>query len=234
MKIGIIGAMEQEVKLLRSQMQDVVEEKAGPCTLYSGTLDGIPVHLVQSGIGKVNAAIAAVLLLKNQTVDCVINTGSAGGFSKELNIGDIVVSGTVVHNDVDVRAFGYAFGQVPGQPKVYTASAQLIQTAEKAIELSGMNHKTGLIASGDSFLHREDQIETLLKAFPDLLAGEMEAAAIAQTCSCFNIPFVVIRSISDVPGESENQLTFEEFLPLAAKNSGKVIHQMITLMKEEQ
>ena len=114
--IGIIGAMEPEVALLRQQISDVTTTELGSYTFYCGTLSGVNVVLVQSGIGKVASALATALLIQHFKPEAVINTGLAGGFDPELNVGDVVIGTEVRHHDVDVTAFGYEIGQVPQMP----------------------------------------------------------------------------------------------------------------------
>ena len=131
MKIAIIGAMEEEVSLLRSQIQNLATENHGGFEYYLGQIGHLDIVLLRSGIGKVNAAISTALLIKLYEPDYVINTGSAGGFHPDLEVGDIVISETVCHHDVDVTPFGYELGQVPGSPACYLPDNQLVQAAKK-------------------------------------------------------------------------------------------------------
>lgn len=225
--IGIIGAMEEEVALLRSQMQNVHTELHAGFEYTLGELHEQPVALLKSGIGKVNAAIGATLLCQLYQPKAVINTGSAGGFDPELAVGDIVISSAVCHHDVDVTPFGYEWGQVPGQPACFLPDASLVETAKAALEtLPQLKAKTGLIATGDRFMHDPQDVETVRQRFPEMIAAEMEAAAIAQVCHAFQTPFVVIRALSDIAGK-ENALTFEQFLETAATHSATLIMEMV-------
>ena len=124
MKIGIIGAMEQEVAILKSAITEMTEVKKGGCTFFSGQLNGVDVVLLQSGIGKVAAAVGTSILLSEYQPDVVLNTGSAGGFDSTLNLGDVVISTEVRHHDADVTAFGYEIGQMAGQPAAFQADAK--------------------------------------------------------------------------------------------------------------
>ena len=121
MKIGIIGAMEPEVAILREQISNRETITVAGCEFYSGELAGHQVILTRSGIGKVAASIATTILLERFAPDCVINTGSAGGFDPELHVGDVVISNDVRHHDVDVTAFGYEPGQLPQQPAAFAS-----------------------------------------------------------------------------------------------------------------
>ncbi|WP_372761728.1 5'-methylthioadenosine/S-adenosylhomocysteine nucleosidase [Pseudoalteromonas sp.] len=223
MNVGIIGAMEPEVKILREAMQNPqVLNKAG-FTFYTGELAGNTVTLVQSGIGKVASTIATTLLIDNFTPDCVINTGSAGGFDPSLNVGDVVISSEVRHHDVDVTAFGYEIGQVPQMPAGFAAHPKLVAAAEQTIaQISDVKTLVGLICTGDTFMCDPVRIDKARSDFPTMLAVEMEGASIAQTCFSLNTPFVVIRSMSDIAGKESPQ-SFEEYLETASINSSKMV-----------
>jgi adenosylhomocysteine nucleosidase len=225
--IGIIGAMEPEVALLRQQISNATSTQLGSYTFYSGSLAGGNVVLVQSGIGKVAAALATALLSQHFKPDAVINTGSAGGFDPELNVGDVVISTEVCHHDVDVTAFGYTMGQVPQMPASFTAHPQLVQAAEQSIQALGYcQTKKGLIATGDSFICDPVRISVMRQHFPSMLAVEMEGAAIAQVCHMLNTPFVVIRSLSDIAGKESPQ-SFEAYLEVASKNSSALVLELL-------
>ena len=226
-QIGIIGAMEPEVALLRQQINNVSCTELGGYSFYSGKLAGVQVVLVQSGIGKVASALATALLIQHFKPTAVINTGSAGGFDPELNVGDIVISTEVRHHDVDVTAFGYEMGQVPQMPPAFTAHPELISAAEQSIQALGFcNTKKGLIATGDSFICDPARIAIIRQQFPTMLAVEMEGAAIAQVCHMLKTPFVVIRSLSDIAGKESPQ-SFEAYLEVASKNSSAMVLELL-------
>jgi|TARA_R110001632_G_scaffold28706_1_gene76428 adenosylhomocysteine nucleosidase len=223
MNVGIIGAMEPEVKILREAMQNPqILTKAG-FTFYTGELAGNTVTLVQSGIGKVASTIATTLLIDNFKPDCIINTGSAGGFDPSLSVGDVVISSEVRHHDVDVTAFGYEIGQVPQMPAGFAAHPKLVEAAQQTIEqISDVKTLVGLICTGDTFMCDPIRIDKARSDFPTMLAVEMEGASIAQTCFTLNTPFVVIRSMSDIAGKESPQ-SFEEYLETASINSSKMV-----------
>lgn len=230
--IGIIGAMEPEVALLRQQMSGVSSNEIGGYTFYSGNLSGIKVVLVQSGIGKVASALATALLIQQFKPDAVINTGSAGGFDPQLNVGDVVISTEVRHHDVDVTAFGYEIGQVPQMPAAFEAHPALIAAAEQSIQALGFcQTKKGLIATGDSFICDPARIATIRQQFPTMLAVEMEGAAIAQVCHMLHTPFVVIRSLSDIAGKESPQ-SFEAYLEVASKHSSAMVSELLSRLSE--
>jgi len=227
MKIAIIGAMEEEVKLLRSKLDNPVTETHAGFEYYSGQINGTEIILLRSGIGKVNAAISTTILLNHYNPDYVINTGSAGGFHTDLEVGDIVISSSVCHHDVDVTPFGYDLGQVPGMPACFLPDEKLVKAAQHSIEeLGEVVHMHGLIATGDRFMHQPEDVTNTRDNFPEMIACEMEAASVAQACHTFEKPFVIIRSLSDIAGK-ENAKTFEQYLEQAATHSAKVILGML-------
>lgn len=225
--IGIIGAMEQEVALLKAQLTSVDTTTVASFEFHRGMLNGSAVVLVQSGIGKVTAAIATTLLIQLFQPDAIINTGSAGGFDPELNVGDIVVSTELRHHDVDVTAFGYEPGQLPRLPAAFTADPALIAAAVRSINTLGFcKTKTGLITTGDVFMYDPERINKTRATFPQMLAVEMEGAAIAQVCHQLNTPFVVIRSLSDIAGK-ESPTSFDAYLDIASKNSSAMVVELL-------
>ena len=231
MKIAIIGAMEEEVEILREKMENLQQETIAGCEYNIGTLNGADVVLLKSGIGKVNAAMSTAILLEKYAPDVVINTGSAGGFSPELKVGDVVISTEVVHHDVDVTIFGYAYGQVPKLPPTFKADEKLIAVAEEAAKtIEEVQVVKGLIASGDSFMNDAERVQFVRGKFPELQASEMEAAAIAQVSHQFGTPFIVIRALSDIAGKESN-ISFEAFLETAAVNSSQLVENIVEQLK---
>ena len=225
--IGLIGAMDEEVAVIKAWMSNVRKENVAGCKFFIGQFEGRSVVLLQSGIGKVNAALSTTLLLSKFEPGYVINIGSAGGFAPDLNVGDVVISAQVVHHDVDVTAFGYTIGQVPSMPATYAADPTLICQAQDAVKVvNRVKAKVGLIGTGDSFMHDPVRVESVRALFPDIVAAEMEAASVAQVCFKFGTPFVVVRSLSDVAGKESLQ-SFEEYLKVAAENASLMIKQML-------
>ncbi|WP_010529530.1 5'-methylthioadenosine/S-adenosylhomocysteine nucleosidase [Lentibacillus jeotgali] len=234
-RIGIIGAMDEEVQNLKEQLGSYQEKVVAGTPFYQGTMAGQDVVLLQSGIGKVNAALATTILLSHFRPDVVINTGSAGGFNKSLEVGDIVISTEVRYHDVDATAFDYEYGQVPKMPAAYQADGRLMNLAEKAAKEGTNAHYVvkGLIATGDSFMSDSERVAFVMTKFPDLEAAEMEAGAIAQVCYRFETPFVIIRSLSDIAGR-EAPASFNEFLQTAATHSAALILTMIKELKTNE
>lgn len=227
-RIAIIGAMPQEVEILTGLLDALQQEQHAGMTFHAGQRHGLDICVLQSGIGKVNAAVGTALLLERFRPDAVVNTGSAGGFARDMAIGDVVVSDQVFHHDVDACAFGYAPGQVPGMPATFGADERLRAEAKKAVHALGdVQVKEGSIATGDCFMSDPARIQAVRQTFPDMLAVDMEAAAIAQTCHLMHCPFVVIRALSDLPDSGDNHLSFDEFLPLAARHSSRLVDQLL-------
>ncbi|MDR0569473.1 MAG: 5'-methylthioadenosine/S-adenosylhomocysteine nucleosidase [Spirochaetaceae bacterium] len=233
--IGIIGAMEDEVVLLRGSLEKPECTRVGGFEFFSGRLAGKPVALVRCGIGKVQAAIGCTLLIDRFKPDLVINTGSAGGVDPALTVGSAVISEGLVYHDVDVRAFGYALGQVPGLPAVFPTPESLIVSAERAVEglkrdgilPAGFAYTRGLIASGDVFMHEPERIAAVRQAFPGVKALEMEGAAVAQVCFGLETPALIIRALSDIAG-TESPVAFHEFLPVASKHSAEIVRRLLS------
>ena len=233
MKIGILGAMDQEVALLQASLdnQEVVEWKH--LTFYTGSLYGVEVVVVKCGIGKVAAAVATTALVDRFAPDYVVNTGSAGGFDTDLNIGDLVIATSVLHHDIDITHFGYTLGQAAGMPATYESDETLILAAEQAAEQSlDVTTKRGLICTGDSFIGSDEAAARLREAFPTMAAVEMEGAAIAQTCFMLSTPFLVIRSLSDIAGKTST-VSFQSYLEKAAKHSAELVMQMIAVLAKQ-
>jgi len=226
MKIGIIGAMEEEVTLLREKIQNRQTLTIGGSEIYTGQLNGTDVALLKSGIGKVAAAMGAALLIELCKPDAIINTGSAGGLASTLKVGDIVVSDETRYHDADVTAFGYEYGQLPGCPAGFAADSKLIEAAESCIKQLNLNAVRGLIVSGDAFINGSVGLAKIRHNFPQAVAVEMEATAIAHVCHNFGMPFVVVRAISDV-ADQQSHLSFDEFLVVAAKQSSLMVETLV-------
>lgn len=226
--IGIIGAMEAEIALLKSRLQNLQTHQFGQqITIYTGEIGNKNIILSLSGIGKVNAAIATTLVIEHFSPDCIINTGCAGGIGAGVRVGDIVISLQTAHHDVDVTEFGYKHGQVPQQPLYFTSDDDLVMAAAYAARAFKQARVVqGLIVSGDCFVHSKAHLERIFKHFPNAQAVEMEAAAIAQTCVQLDKPFVVVRAISDTAQE-EAKVSFDEFVVRASQRSAQMVLNLI-------
>ena len=213
-KIGIIGAMEVEVARLKADMKIKREVKKARMNFCEGTLKNQPVVVVRSGIGKVNAAVCTQILVDEFGVDAVINTGIAGSLNAQIDIGDIVISTDVLHHDMDAVNFGYAPGQIP-QMEVFSfvADEPMAELAEKVCHQVNPEIKVfrGRVVSGDQFISDRATKDRITEQFHGFCT-EMEGAAIAQAAYLNQIPFIVIRAISDKADDSasEDYPTFEK------------------------
>lgn len=231
MKIGIIGAMQEEVSHLTTHLSNVFEQEiAGQCFTI-GSFEHHEIIILQCGIGKVNAAVGTTLLLHLHKPDYVINTGVAGGLCPSLSVGDIVAYSEVRYHDVDLTAFGYEFGQMAKMPAYYLPSDYLLGIAETCIANTTANNKAkrNLIVSGDSFVSDAEQINVIKSRFADARVVDMESGAIAHVCHLLEIPFIIIRSISDVPDGVRTE-SFAQFLTTAADKSAKLVIEMLKKM----
>ena len=230
-KIGIIGAMDSEISVLRSIMKEngsLKQTEAGNCTFNEGVINGVSAVVVKSGVGKVNAALCAQRLILQFGVDAVINTGIAGAMGGNLCIFDMAVSTDAVYHDMDAVEFGYKPTEIP-QMKVsaFPADERLIKAAKSAFEKTNKSGErkivAGRVATGDQFV-AEKAVKNHIKEICSPVCVEMEGAAIAQVCKLDNIPFLVIRSISDKP-DGNNEVTFVQFLKIASKRYAKIINE---------
>ncbi|MBO5092925.1 MAG: 5'-methylthioadenosine/adenosylhomocysteine nucleosidase [Lachnospiraceae bacterium] len=229
-KIGIIGAMEIEVETLKSHMQITNTLEKASMTFLEGILNDIPVVIVRSGVGKVNAGICVQILSDVFHVTHVINTGVAGSLNAEINIGDIVVSTDALYHDVDATGFGYPVGEVPQLGTLsFAADAAMISQAKASCELVNPEIKVfeGRIVSGDQFISSPQVKDSILKNFPDSYCTEMEGAAIAHASWLNHIPFVIIRAISDKADDSAH-MDYPAFEKAAAEHSARLVEHMIS------
>ena len=222
MKIGIIAAMADELVLLVEQLENKVEETVLGNTYYTGRLGKHDVVLVQSGVGKVMSAMSVAVLADHFG----INTGSAGAVAPGLKIGDVVVASKLAYHDVDLTAFGYDYGQMSMQPLYFESDSTFVETFEKVLAQASIDSKIGLIATGDSFIAGQDKIDAIKGHFPEVLAVEMEGAAIAQAAHSVKKPFIVVRAMSDTAAHDAN-ITFDEFIIQAGKQSAAILVEFL-------
>lgn len=206
MKIGIINAMHKEHEQLVALLADSTATAAGRFGFVEGRLGDNDVVLMESGIGKVNAAVGAVELIRLYQPDCIINTGVAGGIDACLNVMDVVAGRRVAYHDVDCGPES-ALGQVQGLPLYYEADPALYAAALRV--KSDTRIEGGLICSGDRFITNRDELDAIKANFADGLAVDMESGAIAQVCYLYNVPFLSFRIISDTPGAAGH---FDQYL----------------------
>ncbi|MGN0483284.1 MAG: 5'-methylthioadenosine/adenosylhomocysteine nucleosidase [Lachnospiraceae bacterium] len=228
-KIGIIGAMELEVETLKSHLYDIHITKKAGMEFFEGTFDNVPVVIVRSGIGKVNAALCVQILVDEFSITHVINTGVAGSLDARLDIGDIVISTDALYHDVDAQIFGYQLGEVPQLGvREFQADADMIAKAKASCEKVNpdVHVLCGRIVSGDQFISSKEVKNHIISTFGGLCT-EMEGAAIAQAAFLNQIPFVILRAISDKADDSatEDYPTFERH---AAEHCAKLVEDFVT------
>ncbi len=225
--IAIIGAMSEEVSALKELIVNLEEKVINNFTYYVGDIANKKVVLTQSGVGKTLSAMTTTALLMNFEVSKVINIGSAGSLVERLNIGDVIIGERVAVSDFNLSAFGYKQGFSENRYTFY-ADNQLLETAKKI----NIDHVyLGDMVSSDTFINNQDLVNNILVNYDSALCADMEAGSIAMVLNEFNIPFIVIRSISDnVVKSSDNKLDFEAYLQVASKNSAKITHDLISMM----
>lgn len=226
--IGIIGAMDEEIISLKRKMELKETKQVASMDFYIGMIGNQEVVLVRCGIGKVNAAVCTQVLIDHFEVKYIINIGVAGGLHPNINIGDIVISSDTVEHDMDASAVGNPKGEIPRMNKTYfEADQRLVEIAQEAAQKVRGEHQVfiGRIASGDQFISSIKVKEAIYSTFTAYCA-EMEGAAIAHTCYLNQIPFVIIRAISDKADHSA-EVNFEEFVDMAARNASKMIESIL-------
>ncbi|KRL56221.1 nucleoside phosphorylase [Furfurilactobacillus rossiae DSM 15814] len=214
--------MDEEIKELKAQLSDETTTTVGKVDFFSGQINGSNVVLVRSGIGKVEAGLTTALLITNFDVDVVINSGSAGGIGTGLTVGDVVIADETAYWDVDATAFDYVYGQLPQQPARFTASEKWANEIIKAADATGLAVKRGLIVTGDSFVASDETIKEIKTHFPEAVSCEMEGAAVGQVAHQFDVPYLVIRAMSDT-GNGDAGVSFDEFIIEAGKRSANML-----------
>ncbi|SEL63466.1 adenosylhomocysteine nucleosidase [Butyrivibrio sp. ob235] len=227
-KIGIIGAMEIEVESLKKEMTVTRTLTKANMEFNEGKLGNSEVVVVKSGICKVNAALCVQILVDDFKVTHVINTGAAGSLDAKIDIGDFVVSTDAVYHDVDATIFGYKKGEIPQTGcREFTADSWMVENIKKAAETAGITGKLwdGRVCSGDQFISDNSVKDSIKKEF-DGLCCEMEGCGIAQACFLNNIPFVILRAISD-KADGSDIMDYPEFEKKAAKDCAALTEAFI-------
>lgn len=232
MKLGIIGAMDVEVATLKEKMEAVTVAVHAGSAYYEGRLEGCPAVVVQCGVGKINAAICAQILINLYNVTHIVNTGIAGSLCADLDIGDLVISRDAIHHDFDLRFWGRPVGQVPGMDVIaFPADEMLKNAAFAAAEAENPGHtRFGRVASGDQFICSKEQKDTII-ANTGATCAEMEGASIAHTAYRNGIPFVIIRAISDKADDSA-EMDYPTFEAIAAHRCANVTRGLAKALKD--
>ena len=220
--IGIIGAVIEEAEAIKKEIKEIKENVINGISFFTGKFNYKDVVFVQSGIGKVNAAITATLLIEKFKVSEVIFSGVAGALDERLKVGDVVIGCDIVQHDVDATAFGYKMGQIPQMKQwAFESDKNLLE------KVQNISHKVvlGRILTGDQFVSKKDVKIKLGEDF-SALCVDMESGAVAQVCSRLNVKFLIIRSISDSITD-ESDMEYNSFVKLAAKNSKEILKEII-------
>lgn len=227
-KIGIIVAMEEELESILDIMDNIEEKEIYGLTFKTGQIEKNKIIVVKCGVGKVNAARVTQILIDTFNVKCVINVGAAGALSPLLNIGDIVIGEKLIQHDFDITAFDHDKGYITGVGDYIYSDIELIEKFKKTannLKEKDYKIKTGIIATGDIFCTDIEMKNKIFSKF-DADCVEMEGAAIAQVCYLDNIPFIVIRSISDSPN-GNNEIDFDKFVELASKRCANILREFL-------
>lgn len=221
--IGIIAAMEEEIATIKKMMKDIKINNIYELNFIEGTIHNKNIVLVQCGVGKVNAARTTQILIDNYKLNYIINVGTAGGLKENIEIGDVVIADKLIQHDFDITAGGHEKGYISHLGKYFYSNKELINKTEKVMEGLNEDFNTfiGTIATGDIFV-QDVEVKKKIKEEFDPDCTEMEGAAIAQVCTLNNMPFVVIRAISDKPN-GNNGIDFETYLEMACERYAKFI-----------
>ncbi len=225
-RVGVIGAMHAECAYFRQQLENSKDTQYLDIKITQGMWSGHQVCLLESGIGKVNATLATEWLAREFKPDLIINTGSAGGIKAGAQVGDFVFADRVCHHDVDVSPIGFEFGELPRLPVYYPIKSVWLQMLDQLAATQRISHHVGTIASGESFIYHDHQVAQINSRFSDVIACEMEAAAVAQVCYLHAIDCLVLRNLSDVAGD-EAPLNFNQYIEQAGKKSTQLVLSFI-------
>ena len=208
MKIGIIAAMSSEYKQVAQLLENKKEYTEGIYEYTEGAIKNNTIILTKCGIGKVNAAVGAVELIRTFQPDCIISTGVAGGIDKCLKVMDVVASAQIVYHDVWCGE-GNAYGQIQGMPTFFEGNKTLFDCAISLDTVTPIHG--GLICSGDKFITDREELDAIKGNFPEGLAVDMESGSIAQVCHIYKVPFISFRIISDTPGAENHWEQYTNF-----------------------
>lgn len=222
-KIAIVAAMAEELAPFREVFSSTILWEKGKTKIEAVNPQ---LFLVESGIGKANAAATSAWLCEKVQPDLIINTGSTGSFRKDFALGDVVYTNQFLYSDVDATGFNYDFGQVPQMPSCYPVEKELLETIEKVLKAAKIPAHQGIIVTSDSFMSDEASIATIRQRFPEIAASDMESCAVAQIAYFYEIPVLNLRGISDHVGD-DAALTFDNTIDLAAEQAFKAVKALV-------
>lgn len=223
--ISIIFAMQEELIELKKYLHINNEKKIYDLIFYEATLNNQNIILTESGIGKTNAARTTQILIDYYKPKAIFNIGVAGGIAKNLKVGDIIISTSLVQHDFDITAFNHPKGYIPNIGNNIPIDNKLLNTTKTILDTNNISYKEGLIASGDIFCTKESMATKINTQF-NALCVEMEGASIAQTAYLSKTPCLLIRSISDCP-DNNNKVTYEEFLETSSNKVAQIMYAIL-------
>jgi len=231
-KLGIIGAMQSEVELLQSLLEEKECRKIGKHTFYTGLLDGTPTVIARAGVGKVNAAVCTTAMILEFAPEYILNTGVAGALGKGITVGDVIIADSCIEYDLEYGSLGDARGSVfyPDSTSeiIMPADAEFsarLEAVARSVSGGEFEVKRGTVATGDKFISSTAARTDILTAFPEALCCEMEGAAIAQVCRLYSVKFSVLRSMSD-SADGEAEMDFPTFEKLSADRAAKIARSL--------
>ncbi len=227
--IGIIGAMSEEVDIIKKEMKFTYEEKIGRFTFVIGSLRNRKIVLAESGIGKVNAGMTATIMITKFNVKAIIFSGVAGALDKRLSVGDVVIGEKMIQHDMDVREFGLKKGEIPRMATSVFESDKEILDIISSFELPDHKIYKGTIISGDQFISSK-QVKTDLAEEFSAMAVDMESSSVAQVCYQLERKCLVVRSISDSVTD-DSMMEYSKFIELAAHNSKEIVCYLMENLK---
>ncbi|MDE6410859.1 MAG: 5'-methylthioadenosine/adenosylhomocysteine nucleosidase [Muribaculaceae bacterium] len=222
MRIAILAAMDKELNLLLSIMPGYEKIEIEGRTYYKGSIGKNEIIAGKCGIGKVNAALNTYRLIQAVAPDLVINSGVAGGASSRIHIGDVLIADRVAYHDVWCGP-GTEYGAADGFPQYFIPSNEIVNRCKE----NEAEAVFGLICSGDKFISKGEEVKEIRSHFPDVLAVDMESASIAQACEMCGVPFLIVRVMSDTPGEGDNISQYKDFWGEAPKKTFSCVKRII-------
>lgn len=224
-KIGIIGAMEEEITPILALFPQAQEIALGGNVFYHIAYKGAEIYVAYSKIGKVHSAITASTMILRFGCEKVIFCGVAGGLREDLAVGDLLLGSKLCQHDVDISAFGHPLGFIP-ESRVFIETDENLNAIARQVALeSNITLKEGIIASGDAFIHSKEKKQWIIENF-GAAAVEMEGASVAVVCDSFKVPCCILRSISD-SADGAADVSFDEFLDSSARIGANFVKQMI-------
>jgi len=229
MAVAVVSAMAEEIELyLDTCRVDATRDRAG-LRLHEARYRGHELVLVKAGVGKVNAALCTQLLIDHYALDAVVCTGSAGALHDGLAIGDIVVAEDCVQHDVHVEFLGLERGAIPFSDLRFFSAAEPLVRRAQSVSLDDHTVRTGRVCTGDTFI----QDEAARRQIHEELGGdcvEMEGAAVGQVCTLNDIPFLLVRAISD-RADGTSDVDFRSFLEEAAQSSAQIVLRLLAALE---